>query len=511
MAKSEEAASTGAEVKTEETKENVLDSILSKVNVERPDEEVSIERFKDVSSVTEKDRSGMMAAAIRVFVEAVADLEQPVEKIDKHLLDGLIAGIDAKMSAQLDQILHNDKFQQLESSWRGLKFMVDRTDFRKNVRIEMLNVSKDDMRESFEDSPELIQSPLYRKIYSGAYDQPGADPYAAIISNYEFDHSAADVALLSNISKVSASAHCPFIGAIGPKFFGKSSMEDWKKIPDLSAYMETADFAKWNSFRSSDDARYVGLVFPRFMLRLPYGEESSPVKAFNYEENVKGPDHDKYLWGNASFAFATNMVRAFQSDGWSVQIRGPQAGGMVEDLPVHLFDVGKGKQMKIPTEVPIDETLEFECANLGFMPLSHYQGRDYACFFSANSSQRPELYDDSDATANSRINSRLPYIFLASRIAHYLKVMQRENIGATKDKLVIQNELNKWLKGLVTEMENPSADQVAKYPLRAAEVKVHDIEDNPGFFRVETLIKPHFQIEGMDVSLSLVGKMPKAK
>ena len=184
---------------------------------------------------------------------------------------------------------------------------------------------------------------------------------------------------------------------------------------------------------------------------------------------------------------------------------------MVEDLPVHLFDVGKGKQMKIPTEVPIDETLEFEASNLGFMPFSHYQGRDFACFFSANSAQKPTLYDDPDATANSRINTRLPYIFLASRIAHYLKVMQRENIGATKDKTVIQNELNKWLKGLVTEMENPSSEQVARYPLRAAQVVVSDIEDNPGFFRVDTMIKPHFQIEGMDVSLSLVGKMPKAK
>jgi type VI secretion system protein ImpC len=273
--------------------------------------------------------------------------------------------------------------------------------------------------------------------------------------------------------------------------------------------MEVADYTKWNALRETEDSRYLGLTFPRFLTRLPYGPDTVPVKSFNYREDVTGTDHDKYLWGNATFAFASNMVRAFQRDGWSVQIRGPQAGGKVDDLPVHLYDVGKGKQAKIPTEVPISETLEFEASNLGFMPLSHYQGRDFACFFSANSTQRPKLYDDAAATANSRVNSRLPYIFLASRIAHYLKVIQRENIGATKDATTIEGELNKWLGGLVTEMANPSEAAVAKYPLKAASVKVSEIEENPGFFRVQTSIQPHFQIEGMDISLSLVGKMPK--
>jgi type VI secretion system protein ImpC len=288
-------------------------------------------------------------------------------------------------------------------------------------------------------------------------------------------------------------------------------MEDWKKIPDLKAWMETAEYTKWRSFRESEDARYIGLVFPRFMLRLPYGPDSVPVKGFNYQENVKGPDHEKYLWGNASFAFASNMVRAFANDGWCVQIRGPQAGGMVENLPVHLYDAGKGKQMKIPTEVPIDETTEFTAANLGFIPLSHYQGRDYACFFSANSTQKPAEYDQKEATANSRINARLPYIFLSSRIAHYLKVIQRENIGSVKDRTKIEKELNTWIKGLIIGMKDPSEQQIAKYPLRDAQVKVYDIEENPGFFRVEMMIMPHFQIEGMDISLSLVGKMPKGK
>ena len=492
-----------------EAEGSLLDSILSKVDVKRPEGDIRVDAFTDAESIGSEDRGAMMSAALSVFINAVAKSGEPVAKIDKFLLDGLVADIDSTISRQLDAILHSPEVQKLESAWRGLKFLVDRTDFRKNVKMELLNVSKDTLRESFEDSPELIQSALYRHIYTNAYDQPGADPYSAIVSNYEFDASPQDIALLQNVSKVAASAHCPFIGSVGPKFFGKDSMEDWKKIPDLSAYMEIADYTKWNALRDTEDSRYLGLTFPRFLTRLPYGPDTVPVKSFNYEEDVTGADHDKYLWGNASFAFASNMVRAFQRDGWSVQIRGPQSGGKVDDLPVHLYDVGKGKQAKIPTEVPISETLEFEAANLGFMPLSHYQGRDFACFFSANSTQRPKLYDDPDATANSRINARLPYIFLASRIAHYLKVLQRENIGATKDAQKIEMELNRWLKGLVTEMQNPSAEQVAKYPLKAAEVTVVELDDNPGFFRVQTAIKPHFQIEGMDISLSLVGKMPK--
>jgi type VI secretion system protein ImpC len=505
MPEQKEVLDQSAAAETTETKEGRLSVLLEKVNVSLPTGTISIDQIADA------DKGSVVTAALRVFVDAIAELQAPLDKIDKTLLDGLIAKIDTKLSEQLDEIMHAQAFQKLESAWRGLKFLVERTDFRRNVRIELLDVSKDALRESFEDSPELIQSPLYRHIYSGAYDQPGADPYAAIISNYEFENSPQDITLLQEVAKVSSSALCPFIGSVGPKFFGKSSMEEWKRIPDLRAWMETAEYSKWRSFRESEDARYIGLTFPRFMVRLPYGPDTIPVKGFNYTENVKGTDHEKYLWANASFAFASNMVRSFVTDGWCVQIRGPQAGGMVENLPVHLYDVGKGKQMKIPTEVPIDETLEFTTANLGFMPFSHYQGKDYACFFSANSTQKPAEYDEKEATANSRINARLPYIFLASRIAHYLKVIQRENIGTTKDRTKIEKELNTWIKMLVIGMKNPTEQQIAKYPLRDAQVKVYDIEENPGFYRVEMMIMPHFQIEGMDISLSLVGKMPKAK
>jgi type VI secretion system protein ImpC len=434
-----------------------------------------------------------------------------VERIDKAVLDNQIGEIDRKISAQLDEVLHHPSFQKMESGWRSLKFLIDRTDFRKNVKIDLLDVSKEELGEDFEDSPETIQTGLYKHVYTEEYDTPGGEPYSTMISNFEFDSLSPDISLLQNISMVAASCHCPFISSVGPAFFKKEKVQDLTKIEDLKTYMERSDFLRWNSFRQTEDSRYVGLVMPRFELRLPYGPDTIPVKEFNYTEQVKGDDHDKYLWGNASFSFATNMVRSFIDNGWCVQIRGPESGGKVEDLPIHLFDVGKGQQMKIPTEILIPETREFEFAQEGFIPLSFYKNRNYACFFSANSSQKPMETDDKNINANLRINSRLPYIFLVSRIAHYLKVIQRENIGSTKSKIVLQNELNAWIKQLVTEMNDPGPDLIATHPLKAAEVTVNEIDDNPGFFRVSLAVTPHFQIEGIDINLSLVSQMPKGK
>jgi type VI secretion system protein ImpC len=399
----------------------------------------------------------------------------------------------------------------MESAWRGLKFLIDRTDFKKNVKIDIVDVSKEEIAEDFEDAPETIQSGLYKHVYTNEYDTPGGEPYGAMVSNFYFDSTPPDVALLQEMSKVAASCHCPFLASATPKFFKKDDVHELTKIEDLHTYMERSEFLRWNSFRETEDSRYVGLTLPRFALRLPYGPETSPIKEFNYIEDVKGEDHQKYLWGNGTFAFAANMVRSFVENGWCVQIRGPEAGGKVENLPIHFFDVGKGQQMKIPTEILIPETREFEFAQEGFIPLSFYKNRDYACFFSANSAQKPTEYDDPVVTANMRINSRLPYIFLVSRIAHYLKVIQRENIGSTKSKLVLQDELNTWISGLVTEMNDPGPELIATHPLKAAEVSVNEIEDNPGFFSVGLAVMPHFQIEGIDINLSLVSQMPKGK
>ncbi|MDR5753052.1 type VI secretion system contractile sheath large subunit [Caballeronia sp. LZ024] len=427
------------------------------------------------------------------------------------LLDHGLAIIDQMLGRQIDAILHHPAFQTLESAWRGLQFLVDRTDFRSNVCIELLDVSKETLREDFEDAPELIQSGLFQHTYVQEYDTPGGHPIAAIIANYEFDASAADIALLRNLSKVAAAAHMPFIGAVSPAFFGCIAMEDVAGIRDLAGYFERAAYFKWKAFRETEDARYVGLTLPRFLARLPYGPETNPVRAFNYTEDVRGGGRNAYLWANAAFAFAVNVVRSFVRNGWCLQIRGPQAGGLIPDLPVHLYDLDTGHLGKISTDALIPEAREFEFAERGLITLSYTSNHDHACFYSAHSTQKPAVFDTRDAAANSRINARLPYIFLLSRIAHYLKLIQRENIGTTKDRRLLELELNNWIKGLVTAMTTPGDDLQASHPLREARVVVEDIEDNPGFFRIALFIVPHFQIEGMDVSLSLMSQMPKAK
>ena len=490
---------------------SVYQSLFDKINLNTIKKVSDIDKYEDNEVLFETSQDERVTMAVNILLQLIQDSSQKIEKLDKHLLDYHISQIDQKISRQLDVVMHNETFQEIESTWRGLKFLVDRTDFRQNVKIELLDVSKEDLRQDFEDAPEISQTGFYRHTYIQEYDTPGGEPIGVTISNYEFDRSSRDISLLRNISKVAASAHMPFVGSVGPKFFGKETMEEVAAIKDIGNYFDRAEYTKWNSFRETDDSRYVGLTLPRVLARLPYGPETVPVRSFNYIEDVKGLDHDRYLWANASYAFAANMAQSFVRNGWCVQIRGPQAGGLVEDLPIHLYDLGTGNQVKIPTEVLIPETREFEFANLGFIPLSFYKNRDYACFFSANSTQKPALYDTKEASANSRINSRLPYIFLLSRIAHYLKVIQRENIGATKDRRVLELELNKWIGGLVTEMTDPSDEVQASHPLREAKVIVEDIEDNPGFFRVKTFLVPHFQIEGMDINLSMVSQMPKAK
>lgn len=502
--------SHGATTLSEES-QNVYSTLFAKINLSPVTALSDIEVFQSNEALSDVSVDERVTAAVSVFLELLKQSSQKVERLDKTLLDEHIASLDAHISSQLDAVMHHPEFQRVESTWRGVKSLIDQTDFRQNVRIELLDISKDHLVQDFEDAPEIAQSGLYVHAYTQEYDTPGGEPIAAAISNYEFDRSPQDIALLRSISKVSAAAHMPFIGSVGPAFFGKESMEEVAAIKDIGNYFDRAEYIKWKSFRDSDDSRYIGLTMPRVLGRLPYGPDTIPVRSFNYVESVKGPDHGKYLWTNASFAFAANMVKSFITNGWCVQIRGPQSGGAVTDLPIHLYDLGTGNQVKIPSEVMIPETREFEFANLGFIPLSYYKNRDYACFFSANSSQKPALYDTADATANSRINARLPYIFLLSRIAHYLKLIQRENIGTTKDRRILELELNKWVGGLVTEMTDPGDDLQASHPLRDAKVTVEDIEDNPGFFRVKLYAVPHFQVEGMDVNLSLVSQMPKAK
>jgi type VI secretion system protein ImpC len=451
-----------------------------------------------------------LSNALAMLIHSVVSSGREVEHVDKTLVDGLIAELDAKISGQVNAIMHHPDFQKLESAWRGLKFLVERTDFRRNIHIEILNVSKEELRLDFEDVPEPVQSGLFKHVYVQEYDQPGGEPIGAIIGNYEFSNHPQDIALLGNLSKIAAGCHAPFIGAVGSQFFGVHDIDEIPRLPDLAPIFDRTEYAKWRAFRETEDSRYVGLTFPRFLLRLPYGQETIPTSTFHFEEDVQG-NHGDYLWGNASFAFAATMARSFGDHGWCVNIRGPQSGGLVEDLPLHFYEASGETTVKIPTEVLISDRREFELSELGFIPLSFYKNKDFACFFSANSAQRPKKYLSADATANSRLSARLPYLFLVSRLAHYLKVIQRENIGAAKEREDLQKELETWIKTLVTDMKDPGADLKARCPLSAASIQVTDIADNPGFYNVEMMVRPHFQIEGVDVSLSLVSRLPRGK
>ncbi len=499
-----------AEEKTEGAKTTeevtVLESLFDKVQLAPPSESVNLEDEDSMDSSSAK-----LSVAMNHFLRAIVSSDKKVEKIDKVVVDQAISEIDQKLSDQIGVILHDKKFQEMESSWRSLKFLVDRTNFRRNIKIQMLNVSKQDLADDFEDAPEPVQSGLYKQIYTEEYDQPGGEPIGAVISNYAFGRGPSDIDLLQNVAKISAATHCPFVGSVNAEFFGLQSITKLPSIPDLASLFEQAEYAKWNGFRDSEDSRYVGLTVPRFLLRLPYGKETTSVKEFDFEENVTGEEHDKYLWGNASFAFATRLTESFANHGWCVHIRGPQAGGLVEDLPLHLYSAGGDTETKVPTEILVPDRREFEFAQQGLIPLSFYKNKNYACFFSAQSTQRAKEYSTPEATANSKLSANLPYLFLVSRLAHYLKVIQRENIGAAKEKGDLQSELDSWISKLVTEMPNPGADLKARCPLRSAHVEVMDHEDNPGFYSVNMKVRPHFQIEGVNVDLSLVSQMPKGK
>ncbi len=445
----------------------------------------------------------------------LAQLVAPSRKIDtvsNAVIDDLIAGIDRKISAQLDAILHHPQFQKLESSWRALKYLVGRTDFRENVRIEILNATKEELLEDFEDSPEISKSGLYKTVYTAEYGQFGGQPYGNIIANFDFGPGPQDIKLLQSVAAVSAMSHAPFIAAAGPRFFGVESFQELPNLKDLPSIFEGPQYAKWQSFRKSENARYVALTTPRFLLRLPYGKDTQPVKTFNYEENVSG-SHEQYLWGNTAFAFASRLTASFAKYRWCSNIIGPMGGGTVEDLPLHQFESMGAVQTKIPTEVLISERREFELAEEGFMALTMRKGSDSACFFSANATQKPRFFgnnpENKKEELNYKLSTQMPYMFVVNRLAHYLKVIQRENIGSWKDRMDLERELNAWIRQYVADQDNPPASVRSRRPLRQAQIVVEDVEGEPGWYRVGMKVRPHFKYMGAFFTLSLVGKLDK--
>ena len=451
---------------------------------------------------------------VEAFITEMLRPSRAQERVERRLVDEMIVEVDRKLSLQLDAILHSRDFQRMESAWRSLKLLVDKTDFRENNKIEILNISKDDLAEDFDTAPEITKSGLYKTVYTAEYGQFGGKPYGAIVGNYDFGPGPQDMALLAKIASVSAMSHAPFIAAASPKFFDKDA-NNFVALPnlkDIKAIMEGPQYIKWRSFRESEDSRYVGLTLPRFLLRLPYDPESNAVKSFNYEERATD-DHEHYLWGNTAFAFATRLANSFAKYRWCPNIIGPQSGGAVEDLPMHQFEAMGEIQTKIPTEVLISERREYELADEGFIALTMRKDSDNAAFFSANSCQKPKTFgisaEGKAAETNYKLGTQLPYMFIISRLAHYIKVLQREQIGSWKERADLERELNKWISQYVSDMEAPSPAVRSRRPLRQAEVKVEDVEGDPGWYRVSINVRPHFKYMGAYFTLGLVGKLDK--
>jgi type VI secretion system protein ImpC len=489
----EEKKAASAEQTTEEL--SILDEIVHATKLQPTDEAYSVTK-----------------RGVEALIAQLLEPGREVPKISKAVVDDMIAEIDKKLSLQLDAILHHPEVQKLESAWRSLKFLVDRTDFRENVKLEVVNISKDDLLDDFEDAPEVPKSGLYKTVYTAEYGQFGGQPYATLLGNYDFGPGPQDVKLLQYVASVASMAHAPFIAAAGPQMFGLDSFNGLPDLKDLKSIFEGPQYTKWQSFRESEDARYVGLTAPRFLLRLPYGPDTQPVKAFNYQEDVSA-DHEDYLWGNTAFTFASKLTDSFAKYRWCANIIGPKGGGAVEDLPLHQFEAMGAVQTKIPTEVLISERREYELAEEGFIGLTMRKGSDNAAFFSANSVQKPKFFgiskEGKEAELNYKLGLQLPYMFVINRLAHYLKVIQRENIGTWKERSDLERELNTWITQYVVNMDNPAPEVRSRRPLRQAQVTVEDVEGEPGWYRVGLKVRPHFKYMGAFFTLSLVGKLDK--
>ena len=428
--------------------------------------------------------------------------------------EAIIAELDRKLSEQINLIMHHENFQGLEGTWRGLHHLVNNTETDETLKIRVLNLSRKDMAKTIKKYKGTAwdQSPLFKKLYEEEFGSPGGEPYGCLVGDYYFDHSPPDVEILNGIAQIAAAAHAPFISAAAPTLMNMDSWQELGDPRDLTKIFQTADYAPWRSLRDSDDARYIGLTMPRFLGRLPYGAKTNPVEEFEFEESTTGTDHSKYLWSNSAYVMATNINRSFKEYGWCSSIRGVESGGMVEGLPCHTFPTDDGGvDMKCPTEIGITDRREAELAKNGMMPLSHWKNEDYAAFIGAQSLQKPTEYDDPDATANANLAARLPYLFATCRFAHFLKCIVRDKIGSFKEREDMANWLNKWITQYVTSDPNASEETKAQYPLAAAEVVVDEVEGDPGYYSAKFFLRPHYQLEGLSVSLRLVSKLPSVK
>jgi type VI secretion system protein ImpC len=454
-------------------------------------------------------------AAVQTLAQQALSQTQLIGKDVVKSIEDMIAAIDKKLSDQVNQILHHEDFQKLEGAWRGLHYMVNNTETDEQLKIRVMNISKADLGKTLKryKGTNWDQSPLFKKIYEEEYGQFGGEPFGCLVGDYHFDQSAPDVELLAEMAKVAAAAMAPFITGASPNLMQMDSWQELANPRDLTKIFSTPEYAAWRSLRDSDDSKYLGLAMPRFLSRLPYGAKTNPVEEFNFEEETGSADHSKYTWANAAYAMATNINRSFKEFGWCSRIRGIESGGAVENLPTHSFPTDDGGvDMKCPTEVAIADRREAELAKAGFMPLIHRKNSDFAAFIGAQSLQKPAEYDDPDATANANLAARLPYLFSTCRFAHYLKCIVRDKVGSFKERDDMQRWLQDWILQYVDgDPAHSSESTKARKPLAAAEVVVEEVEGNPGYYSSKFFLRPHYQLEGLTVSLRLVSKLPSAK
>lgn len=463
---------------------------------------------------TEQARCAVVQA-VQTLARQVLQHPLPPAQDAFGAIQRLVYAIDQKMSGQINAILHHPDFQRLEGAWRGLHFLVNNTESSEMLKIRVMNLSKADLAHTLKryKGASWDQSPLFKRIYEEEYGQFGGEPLGCLVGDYYFDHSPQDVELLGELSMIAAAAHCPFISGASP---GVMQMETWQELSnprDLSKIFQNTEYAAWRALRESEDARYIGLVMPRLLGRLPYGAQDNPVGAFDFTEQTAGDTHAGFIWINAAYAMAVNINRSFKEYGWCTSIRGVESGGAVDNLLCHNFPTDDGGvDMKCPTEIAISDRREAELAKNGFMPLVYRKNSDFAAFIGAQSLQKPAEYSDPDATANANLAARLPYLFACCRFAHYLKCIVRDKVGTFQSRDEMARWLNNWIINYVDgDPLNSSQQTKARRPLASAEVQVNEVADNPGYYEAKFFLRPHYQLEGLTVSLRLVSKLPSLK
>jgi type VI secretion system protein ImpC len=430
-------------------------------------------------------------------------------------ISAMIAEIDKKLTDQINEILHHSEFQQIESAWRGLHHLVNNTETDEMLKIRVMNISKKDLHKTLKKFKGTAwdQSPIFKKLYEEEFGQFGGEPYGCLVGDYHFNHTPPDVELLGEMAKIAAAAHAPFITGADPSLMNFDSWQELSNPRDLTKISQTPEYAAWRSLRDSEDSKYLGLAMPRFLGRQPYGAKGDPVDEFAFEEDTGNAESEKFGWVNAAYGMATNINRSFKEYGWCSRIRGVESGGTVEGLPTHTFPTDDGGvDMKCPTEIGISDRREAELAKAGLMPLVHRKNTDMAAFIGAQSLHKPAEYDDPDATANANLAARLPYLFATCRFAHYLKCMVRDKVGSFKSRSDMERWLNDWILQYVDGSPNSSSERTkAEKPLANASVEVSEVEGNPGYYSSKFFLRPHYQLEGLSVSLRLVSKLPSEK